>query len=46
LGGGYSLPLGGRTSLNAQILFDVLQDDRSPYRNWEPFYSVGLSVGF
>jgi len=46
LGGGYSLPLGGRTSLNAQILFDVLQDDRSPYRNWEPFYSVGVSVGF
>lgn len=46
LGGGYSQPLGGRTSLNAQILFDVLQDDRSPYNNWEPFYSVGISVGF
>ncbi len=46
LGGGYSQPLGGRTSLNAQILFDVLQDDRSPYRNWEPYYSVGISVGF
>ena len=46
LGGGYSQPLGGRTSLNAQILFDVLQDDRSPYKNWEPFYSVGISVGF
>jgi hypothetical protein len=46
LGGGYNLPLGGRTSLNAQILFDVLQDDRSPYKNWEPFYSVGISVGF
>ena len=46
LGGGFSQPLGGRTSLNAQILFDVLQDDRSPYKNWEPFYSVGVSVGF
>jgi len=46
LGGGYSQPLGGRTSLNAQILFDVLQDDRSPYKNWEPFYSIGIGVGF
>ncbi|RLD56480.1 MAG: hypothetical protein DRI97_07365 [Bacteroidetes bacterium] len=46
LGGGYSQPLGGRTSLNAQILFDVLLDDRSPYKKWEPFYSVGISVGF
>ena len=46
LGGGYSQPLGGRTFLNAQILFDVLQDDRSPYSRWKPFYSVGLSVGF
>lgn len=46
LGAGYSQPLGGRTSLNAQILFDVLQDERSPYNNWEPFYSVGVSVGF
>jgi len=46
LGGGYSLPLGRRTALNIQILFDVLQDDRSPYASWEPFYSVGISVGF
>ena len=46
LGGGYSQPLGGRTSLNAQILFDVLQNDSSPYKRWEPFYSVGISVGF
>ena len=46
LGGGYSQPLGGRTSLNAQVLFDVLQDDSSPYKRWEPFYSVGISVGF
>ncbi len=46
LGGGFNQPLGGRTSLNAQVLFDVLQDDSSPYKRWEPFYSVGISVGF
>ncbi|MDX2432876.1 MAG: hypothetical protein QNK35_18195, partial [Bacteroides sp.] len=46
LGAGFRQPLGGRASLNAQILFDVLQNENSPYRNWEPFYSVGMSVGF
>lgn len=46
LGAGYNMRLGKRTSLNAQILFDVLQNDKSPYSNWEPFYSVGIGVGF
>jgi hypothetical protein len=46
LGGGLRQPIGKRTSLNAQILFDVLQDSNSPYKKWEPFYSVGVSVGF
>jgi len=46
LGAGYSQSLGGRSWLNAQILFDVLQSDHSPYKNWEPFYSVGVGVGF
>ena len=46
LGAGFSQRLGGRTSLNAQILFDVLHDDGSPYGNWEPFYSIGIGVGF
>lgn len=46
VGAGFNQPLGGRASLNAQILFDVLQNDKSPYRDWEPFYSVGVSVGF
>jgi len=45
-GGGYSQNLGGRTWLNVQVLFDVLQDEKSPYKNWEPFYSVGVGVGF
>ncbi len=46
LGAGYSQSLGGRTWLNIQILFDVLQNSNSPYNNWEPFYSVGVGVGF
>ena len=46
LGAGYSQRLGGNTWLNLQILFDVLQNKNSPYNSWEPFYSVGVGVGF
>jgi hypothetical protein len=46
VGAGYTLRVGKRASVNAQVLFDVLQDNQSPYKNWEPFYSVGVGVGF
>jgi hypothetical protein len=46
VGAGFNQPISARASLNAQILFDVLQSDKSPYNSWEPFYSVGVSVGF
>jgi hypothetical protein len=46
LGGGYSQNIGGNAWLNVQVLFDVLQDSRSPYGQWEPIFSVGVGVGF
>lgn len=46
VGGGLRQPMGKRASLNVQVLFDVLNHADSPYRQWEPFYSVGMSVGF
>ncbi len=46
LGGGYSQPVSQNVWFNAQILFDVLQHKNSPYKEWEPFYSVGFGVGF
>jgi len=46
VGAGFRQALGGRASLNVQVLFDVLNNENSPYRDWEPFYSVGVSVGF
>lgn len=46
VGGGYSQPVSRNVWLNTQILFDVLQDKNSPYRDWEPFFSVGFGVGF
>jgi hypothetical protein len=46
LGGGYAQRIGGNSFVYAQILFDVLQDSNSPYVEWTPFYSVGVSIGF
>lgn len=46
LGGGYSQPISKNTWLNAQVLFDVLQNENSPYESWEPFFSIGFGVGF
>ena len=46
VGGGYSKSLGNRTWLNFQVLFDVLQNSRSPYTEWSPFISIGIGKGF
>ncbi len=46
MGGGIIQPLSERTWLNFEILFDVLQDDKSPYDDWEPFFSIGIGAGF
>jgi len=46
LGGGYSQSIGPRTWAYASVKFDVLQNDNSPYKNWAPFWSVGISHGF
>lgn len=46
LGGGYSQKISGNIWMNTQILFDVLQNENSPYKNWTPFFSVGFGVGF
>lgn len=45
LGGGYVQPLGGRSSIYFQVLFDVLQDPNSVYGS-QPIFSGGLGVGF
>lgn len=46
LGGGYSQNVGGNTWLYVQALWDVIQDEKSPYNASEPWISVGVSVGF
>jgi hypothetical protein len=46
LGGGYSQPVSRNVWLNAQVLFDVINHENSPYKDWKPYYSVGFGVGF
>ncbi len=46
LGGGYIQPISANASIVAEVLFDVLQDSNSPYEEWSPFISIGVSVGF
>ncbi len=45
LGGGYVQRLGSNAGLYIEVLFDVLQDDKSPYEAGSPFISVGAAVG-
>ncbi|MCB2219023.1 MAG: hypothetical protein KQI35_01420 [Bacteroidetes bacterium] len=46
LGAGFSQQLASGIWAYAQIKFDVLQDENSPYNEWAPFYTFGISVGF
>jgi hypothetical protein len=45
-GGGYSQSIGSSSSLTFQILWEVLQDPYSVYRNQGPVISGGIGIGF
>lgn len=44
VGGGYRQSIGNRTFLNVSIMWDVIEDENSPYTN--PFISGGVTIGF
>ncbi|HXV14700.1 MAG TPA: hypothetical protein VEC56_10900 [Candidatus Krumholzibacteria bacterium] len=46
VGGGFSQPMGRNAWTYVEVLFDVLNDNGSPYDDGEPFISVGVGVGF
>lgn len=46
VGGGYVQPINDRVAFVAEVLFDVLQNDDSPYDDWQPFITIGVQVGF
>jgi hypothetical protein len=45
LGGGFVQHVGPSASVYVEVLFDVLQNENSPY-GWDPIISVGGGVGF
>ena len=46
LGGGFSQQVSPNVWAFAEVLFDVINDDTSPYKSGQPFVSVGVGVGF
>ena len=46
LGGGYSQRIAPTAWAYVQVLFDVIQDSKSPYKNWDPWISIGVAAGF
>lgn len=44
LGGGYAQPISGNSAITFMVLYDVLQDRNSPYRN-RPVFSGGVNIG-
>ncbi|PSL50190.1 hypothetical protein CLV51_1011534 [Chitinophaga niastensis] len=45
VGAGYTQSVGGRVGIGISVLYDVIQDNRSPYRN-SLIYRVGAGLGF
>lgn len=45
LGGGYIQQISPSTSLFVEVLFDVVQDSKSPYAKGAPWVSAGVMVG-
>ncbi|MCU0332931.1 MAG: hypothetical protein MUC75_06190 [Ignavibacteriaceae bacterium] len=46
LGGGFVQRVGANASVYVEVLFDVIQDENSPYEDWDPIISIGGGVGF
>jgi len=46
VGGGFCQRVAPNTWGYVEVLVDVLQDDQSPYEDWDPVVSIGVGVGF
>ena len=46
LGGGFSQMISPNVWAYAEVLFDVINDENSPYKAGDPFISLGVGVGF
>lgn len=45
VGGGYRQYVSERSFVSFRVLFDVLKNQNSPYKDWYPLYSIGFGVG-
>lgn len=45
-GAGLRKMISRRSWVSAHVLFDLVNDPDSPYKNWEPRYSVGFGTSF
>ncbi|WP_212002406.1 hypothetical protein [Chitinophaga sp. HK235] len=45
IGAGYTQSVGGRVGIGFSLMYDVIQDNRSPYRS-NLIYRVGAGIGF
>ncbi len=46
LGAGYAQKIGGDNTFTLEVLFDAIQDDKSPFEGGDPFISLGFVAGF
>jgi len=46
VGGGFVQRVGSNAAVYVEVLFDVIQDENSPYEDWDPIISIGGGVGF
>jgi hypothetical protein len=46
VGGGFCKRVAPNAWAYLEVLVDVLQDDKSPYEDWDPVVSIGVGVGF
>ena len=45
VGAGLHQKLGNRSVMYFQVKFDLLQNENSPYKDWAPFFDVGVGIG-
>lgn len=46
LGGGYAQPIAPKTWLTVDVMFDLIQDENSPYRDGSPRVTTGITANF
>jgi len=46
IGGGYAQPIAAKTYLTVDVMFDLIQDEDSPYKDGSPRVTTGITANF